>query len=91
MKENAIHYQNTATEPTESGERTFTFQLVDHMGHGKGLRTSTVTIGEPSVDTDNDGVVDVSESTIKRLGKELGVESRRTSEVPPQTEWRLSK
>ena len=37
------------------------------------------------------GVVDVSESTIKRLGKELGVESRRTSEVPPQTEWRLSK
>jgi len=36
-------------------------------------------------------VVDVSESTVKRLSKELGVEKRRTSDVPPQTEWRMSK
>jgi hypothetical protein len=36
-------------------------------------------------------VVDVSESTVKRLSKELGVEKRRTSDVPAQTEWRLAK
>ena len=36
-------------------------------------------------------VVDISESTVLRLGKELGVEIRRTSEVPPQTEWRIPK
>tara|TARA_B100001123_G_C15285758_1_gene1015578 strand:- start:851 stop:1921 length:1071 start_codon:yes stop_codon:yes gene_type:complete len=35
--------------------------------------------------------VDVSESTVKRLSKELGVEKRRTSDVPAQTEWRLTK
>ena len=34
-------------------------------------------------------VVDISESTVKRLGKELGVEVRRTSDVPAQTEWRI--
>ncbi len=36
-------------------------------------------------------VVDVSESTVKRLSKQLGVEKRRTSDVPPQTQWRIPK
>ncbi len=36
-------------------------------------------------------VVDVSESTVKRLSRQLGVEKRRTSDVPPQTQWRIPK
>ena len=36
-------------------------------------------------------IVEVSESTVKRMAQELGVEKRRISDVPPQTEWRLSK
>ncbi len=34
-------------------------------------------------------VVDVHDSTIKRCAEELGVQKRRTSETPSQTEWRL--
>ena len=36
-------------------------------------------------------IVEVSESTVKRMAQELGIEKRRISDVPPQTEWRLSK
>ena len=34
-------------------------------------------------------VVDVSDATLKRVAKELNIESRRTSETPSETEWRI--
>ena len=34
-------------------------------------------------------VADVSDATIKRVATELNVESRRTSETPSETEWRI--
>ena len=36
-----------------------------------------------------ESVVDVSDATIKRVAKELNIESRRTSETPSETEWRI--
>ena len=36
-------------------------------------------------------IVEVHDSTVARMAEELGIEKRRTKEVPPRTEWRIPK